>query len=72
MYIISLKDSNHDWEKQNLVTIFKNGKSYDIMKCKGCGIKGKRITVSTVELKESYFKTAINNLNSVQKGLFCN
>ena len=61
MYIISLKDSNHDWEIQNLVTIFKNGKSYDIMKCKGCGIKGKRITVSTVELKESYSKDKVFN-----------
>lgn len=34
-------------------------------------LKLNRRTVG-IELKESYFKTAINNLNSVQRGLFCN
>lgn len=34
--------SQHEWEKQNLVTIVNKGKVYDLVKCKKCGLVGKR------------------------------
>ena len=32
----------HDWEKSCLVTICRGGTSYDTMRCKRCGVTGKR------------------------------
>ena len=37
-----LKDGNHTWEKQNLITLSDKKGFYDLYLCKGCGIKGKR------------------------------
>ena len=34
--------TEHKWEKQNLVTIKRSGRMYDIYKCTCCGITGKR------------------------------
>lgn len=32
----------HEWEKQNAMTVTGKNGSYDIMKCKFCGVTGKR------------------------------
>lgn len=54
-YNIKLSEGGHEWDKQNLVTIAdKNGKHYDILKCKNCGIEGKTTTLWTIALKGSY------------------
>lgn len=37
----------HDWGKINLVTVTKRRGSYDEYKCKGCGLKGKRHSLSS-------------------------
>tara|TARA_R110000744_G_scaffold195512_1_gene314581 strand:+ start:34688 stop:35083 length:396 start_codon:yes stop_codon:yes gene_type:complete len=54
MYNVNIRESRHDWSKQNLVTIVKNGKNYDEMTCSNCGIKGKRHGFTTVEVSETY------------------
>lgn len=33
----------HDWEKENLVTIARGDIAYDILRCKRCGITAKRV-----------------------------
>lgn len=37
----------HDFEKQNLVSIIKGGRIYDHYKCKNCGCEGKRYELSS-------------------------
>lgn len=54
MYNINRNEGGHVWEKQNLVTVFKNGKYYDILKCKDCGIVAKTTSLTAIELKGSY------------------
>lgn len=48
MYYVLINESNHVWEKKNLVTIFKNGKHYDEYQCKNCGMKGKRYSLEVI------------------------
>lgn len=43
-----VKITLHQFEKQNLVTISKGRKSYDIYKCKCCGLEGKRASFTDV------------------------
>ena len=38
----SISGMSHEWEKSCLVTQISKGTSYDTMKCKNCGITGKR------------------------------
>jgi transcription elongation factor Elf1 len=59
MYIIRLTDFGHKWEKQNLVTLFKKKRSYDIMKCVNCGIKGETINLAEIGLKASYSENKV-------------
>lgn len=48
----------HIWEKTNLVTICKRGTSYDTVKCKLCGITGKRIGIGGyVQIDSKHLKT---------------
>ena len=60
MNISEIKTSQHIWEKQNLVTINRNGKMFDEVICKSCGMKGKRFTLSTVEVSEKYKIESVN------------
>lgn len=56
---IRLKNTNHDFEKQNLVTLKGRKGTYDLMKCKHCGMTGKRINIETVTVGNNYsFKNA--------------
>ena len=46
----------HNWEKQNLMTINRGGKMYDIYKCNNCGITGKRYGLSELVTRDSKYK----------------
>jgi hypothetical protein len=46
MKTIKLNTNNHNFQKSNLVTIIKGFQVYDIYKCYGCGITGKRYSLS--------------------------
>lgn len=54
MAIIPMNKAGHLWVKQNLVTIVKARKNYDIMKCAACGIEGKTVGLTDIKLKDSY------------------
>jgi hypothetical protein len=48
---------DHSWEKQNSVTIMlRGGGCYDIMRCKRCGVSGKRYGISGEIIRDSIFK----------------
>lgn len=45
----------HDWQKTNLVTCYKGGRSFDTMRCGVCGITGRRYGLGpTVERDDKY------------------
>ncbi|KAK9680655.1 hypothetical protein QE152_g38917 [Popillia japonica] len=46
----------HSWEKQNLVTISRGGKMYDIYKCTCCGITGKQYGLSGKVTRDPRYK----------------
>lgn len=54
MIEISIYAFGHEWEKLNLVTQKDNKGLYDLMKCKNCGIKGKRYRLNTIHIYERY------------------
>jgi hypothetical protein len=60
-YNINLSEGGHTWEKQNLVTIATRKSSYDILKCKHCGIEGKTTSLWTIRLKGSYSSDKVYN-----------
>lgn len=64
MYNINLTEGGHHWLKQNLTTIFKGRRSFDIFKCKNCGIKGKTTSLATIALKGSYSEQKVFNCNN--------
>ena len=45
----SIKKGNHEWEKQNLMTISSKKGGYDILHCK-CGLKGKSRQLGMIDL----------------------
>jgi hypothetical protein len=59
MYQSDIKTAQHDWEKQNLVTIGKGGKMFDQMVCRNCGMKGRRYGFTTVEVSGSYKRESV-------------
>jgi hypothetical protein len=60
-YNIDLKEGGHVWGKENLTTIITRNGSYDILKCKHCGIQGKTSSLWTIKLKGSYSKEKVYN-----------
>lgn len=54
MYNIRITEGQHEWEKQNTITVFKGNKHFDIMKCKKCGITGRTTSLAEISLKGSY------------------
>lgn len=42
MELISLRDTNHDFYKSNLVTQRGKSGTFDVFKCSHCGLEGKR------------------------------
>lgn len=60
MYNIEMKDTPHDWSKQNLVTIMGGG-PHDIYKCNICGITGRSYTLGYIQLKGSYSDSRVKH-----------
>lgn len=54
MYESHIKESGHNWVKQNLVTKTSRGKHYDEMTCSLCGMKGERYGLTVVRVSEKY------------------
>lgn len=54
MYNVSIKDSLHEWVKQNLVTKASRRGHYDEVTCKNCGMKGRRYGFESVQVAETY------------------
>jgi len=47
---INIKETNHEFEKQNLVTRRDSGGLYDLYKCKNCGLEAKGRQLGTVDI----------------------
>jgi len=60
MYQSNIKNSHHNWEKQNLVTKMSRRGGYDEMICSNCGMKGRRYGFETVEVSETYKLENVN------------
>lgn len=54
MYNIDIKKAQHEWDKQNLVTLRDRKGAYDAMICRNCGIKGKRRNLAFIEVSDNY------------------
>jgi hypothetical protein len=54
MYRSNIKTSQHNWVKQNLVTVSRGGKMFDEMICSNCKMKGRRYDFVSVEVSEKY------------------
>lgn len=48
---IDLKVGGHKWEKQNMVTVFKGRRHYDLMKCSVCGLQGKVYSLGQIDIQ---------------------
>jgi len=49
----------HDWGKQNLVTVANGGAIYDVYKCKNCGVSGRRYGLGERVLRDTKFSAKI-------------
>lgn len=54
MYHVNVKESQHEFEKKNLVTIAGKKGGYDLKVCKNCGIKGKQYALESIQIAQSY------------------
>jgi hypothetical protein len=62
-------DSNasHSWEKTSLVTQMGPRGSYDAMRCKQCGVTGKRFGVDGVKLDSQYRAKAFRKCDTAMR-----
>lgn len=60
MIVISRSETNHNFEKQNLVTQFDKRGQYDVYKCSACGLSGKARTLTSISISENSRKRASN------------
>jgi len=67
MYNIAINTSNHEWSKQNLVTLTSRRGGYDQVACIHCKMKGKRFGFETVEVSETYSKQNVMNCPKAPK-----
>jgi hypothetical protein len=67
METVDIKTGGHSWEKQNIVTLFKAGKPYDLYKCTKCGLTGKSIQLGKITIRESDLKKVIRCKGIVAK-----
>lgn len=58
MFILSLLQNGHDWEKMNHVGKKNRRGIYDEFRCKHCGLKGKSYTLGLLEIAERDRKKA--------------
>lgn len=54
MYHVNVKESQHVFEKKNLVTISGRKGMYDEKVCKNCGIKGRQYALESIQISENY------------------
>lgn len=55
MIRVKMNYTPHEWEKQNLVTLYGSKKGgYDIYRCKHCGIEGKSYCLGFIDIPERY------------------
>ena len=54
MYHVNVKESQHVFEKKNLVTISGRKGGFDEKVCKYCGIKGKQYALESIQIIENY------------------
>jgi hypothetical protein len=54
MYYVNVKESQHEFDKKNLVTISGRKGGYDNKICKYCGIKGKQYALEIIQIGENY------------------
>lgn len=54
MYSVNIKESQHVFEKKNLMTIMGRRGGYDELVCKLCGIKGRSYSLGVIRIAESY------------------
>lgn len=54
MYYVNVKESQHLFDKKNLVTISGRKGNYDEKVCKHCGIKGKQYALESIQISETY------------------
>lgn len=60
MITISRTNTNHNFEKQNLVTIMSPRGPYDLYKCSLCGLRAKGYSLTELKIEKRYSKTANN------------
>ena len=56
MWKVNIRQSKHDFDKINLVSLKDKNGVYDIVKCKVCGVKGKRRNFDEVSFTENVSK----------------
>lgn len=49
----------HQWEKSNACTIIRGSQNYDTMRCKVCGITGKRYGLSSGVTRDSQYRAKV-------------
>jgi hypothetical protein len=54
MYYVNVKESLHEFEKTNLITIMGRKGGYDKKVCKNCGIKGNQYNLDVIQIGEHY------------------
>lgn len=61
MITLETNKYGHDWHKENLITLWKGKKHYDVLVCSKCGIRGETNSISSVLIKSTYSHTKIFN-----------
>lgn len=54
MYNVNIKESQHVFEKKNLMTIMGRKGGYDELVCKLCGMKGRSYSLGSIKIAETY------------------
>lgn len=58
------ESESHDWQKVNLMTLKGQYAMYDEMRCKNCGITGKRYGLEGVSLDSQFGAKAFQHCNT--------
>jgi hypothetical protein len=57
---ISLRSTNHSFEKINLVTVMGKGRSWDVYRCSLCGLIAKMYSFGVLTVDNRYKNKALN------------
>lgn len=60
MITVGLNETSHDFEKRNLVSMRDGSGSYDVYRCRKCGIEGKSRGLGRISLDGRAKKKAVN------------